>query len=392
MGNLVTVKNRPGTYRVVGKLGDNYHFAVAYCADNSCNVAQGSSIVLLREPKDLNRTETIDVKNNSRIDQSAITDIQNEFQRFEKISMEQYLALKKQKSPQLLNAQRMVYQFLQSSLIEILPPPIRATEEELENGFLVRQQVFNSPIIIQTGLEIIANELLKSEDLQCKTVINAIRFISVAADPSGNQTPGLDYVRNQLMIMHLVSAYVNNQVKGALPCQKEINDATILDPTLKDQYRPGCGPDSYMPDCNLSRGKFWDSETRMGVMTLGRAFGQTYYPFNGGGGSFRSGIFGQTKGYSASYSTATYFDAPGMKNRRHVGLQFYYDRPRLKGNLLDSAVVYKSIRTDEDPNAKSGWKSLAPSADDGVRTSELPKMDSQSVMVLFRSLAQDFIN
>lgn len=391
-GDLVTVENRPGTYRVVGKLGDNYHFAVAFCTDSSCNVTQGSSIVLSREPKQLKRTTTVEVKNNSRIDQSVITDIQNEFRGFDNISMTQYLALKKQKNPQLLNAQRMVHQLLQSSLIEMLPPPIRATEEELEEAFLTRQQVFNSPVIIQTGLEIIANELLKTEDLQCKTIVNAIRFISVAADPSGNQTPGLDYVRNQLLIMHLTAAYVNKQAKGSLPCQNEINDATILDPSLKNRYRPGCGPNSYSPDCDMSRGKFWDAETRMGVMVLGRAFGQPYYSFNGGGGPFRDGIFNQTKGYSANYSTATLFDAPGVSKRRAVGIDFYYTRPRLRGHILDSIVVFKSIRTDEDPNANSGWQTLGPSAPDGVRKSELPEMDSQSVMVLFKNLAQDFLN
>ncbi|MFS4458783.1 hypothetical protein [Bdellovibrio sp. HCB2-146] len=309
------------------------------------------------------------------VDKAALADLEREFQSFKGITMNQYLQLKKNHNPELLSAQRMMHQYIQSSIVQLVSNPGVATEEELQAEFHRRQQFFKSPVIFQTGLEIIAHELLKPvEEMKCSTVVTTLRFIALGVDGNGQETPGLDYVRNQLMLMHLYIAYVENKEKNSLPCQQEILDYTIQNPSLKNQYRPGCNQNSWDVSCHTDKGKFWDSETRLALMKIVRAYNDSdNFYFNGGGGRFRYGILGTGKGYSSSYETGTYLDAPTVKNRRPVLMIYQYQRPRPSGSLFDSQMQMSNFEGRD------------------VSPSEVPKINSQQVFDEYRKLAEGFL-
>lgn len=377
VGQLVRVPNQTQTYKVLGYYTQDNAMVLGICETGACN--QGSNHIAVNVSRERVRpTDKVSFGEDQAksVDNSVLAEIEREFQQFDGITMAQYLNLKKNRNSDLLNAQRMVKQYLDSTALQLTSDPSIATQNEINAEFNRRQQFYKSPLMIQTGLEIVAHELLKpQEKIQCPVVATALRFVALGVDGWGNKTPGLDYINNQLMIVHLYAAMVERNHGNALPCEQEFSDLTIKNPSLKNQYRPGCGPNSWDVRCQTEKGKFWDTETLMAITKLARTYVKNDYSFSGGGGSSRSGFFGMSKGYYASYETSIYFDAPEKAQRRWATLVFEYERPRPRGALFDSTV------------------SIIPSeGDTRVRKEEVPRVNSQQVMFEYGKLAEAFLD
>lgn len=313
------------------------------------------------------------------LDPQALADLANEFKAFEKVSMSQYLRLKESKNSQLANAQTMVLQYIDSSVLQVVPAPDRATQDEINAEYERREQYFRNPVMFQTGLEIIAHELVKpADEMKCPLVFKTLRFLALGVDGLGKTTPGLDYRRNQLMILHLYSAYVSNSEESSLPCEDELNSYIRTNPSLKNTYRPGCELQPWDITCLVTNGRYGDVESRIAAVKLARAFGaRDIYSFDGGGGSFRYGVLKMKSGIQGRYTAGTYFDSPEQKNRRWAKIEFAYSNPHPRGWLFNSSL--RLIGLDYEDS------SVAPA-------NEIPKMYSDVVFTEYGKLAKTFLN
>lgn len=378
VGNLVRATDYDDTFKVVGIYASSTErgeqFAVAVCSDRSC--AATAEPYFNFEGRELSKAQAVkqEFAKSKRIDSQVLQELQDQFRPFDNISPSQYLALKNAKNNLLLEAQKNLSQYLQSTVTELLPPPGRASAEQIRRANDLRQQFFASPTMVQTGFEILANELLKPENqVQCSLVVNTIRFAALGSDPWGRKAPGLDYVRNQLLIVHLYASYVRDMMRNALPCQAEINSQPMVRPELYEQYHPGC-PDTDT-DCELDRNRYVDAETRLGIMKMAKAFSdRDSFDFEGGMKRKSGGLFGNKHGFIARYTSTGLMDSGSSSNRRQVGLVFYYDSLQSDGAILNSSVSYEPLN----------GRRAAPA-------NLIPNLNSQQVMSLYQSLASEFL-
>jgi len=287
----------------------------------------------------------------TQFETEVVNELTTQFAPFKAINMDQYLALKHGKNAKLLEAQRNLYQYLQSTSIKMMPGPKEATGSWIEI-LDSRQQVFDNPAIVQTGLEILSREILKNEEAQCPTIINTIRFISGGIKQRGHQVPGLDYRRNQLLILHMLAAYSDDQYKNILPCQDVISDLTKRFPELKNQTFPNC------PTC--TPGKFFDRETRFSMMVLAKSFLYWMPQKNFNLWGAKSG-FG---GYMESLHLPVYINPPGED--RGWEEDFFI---QIKGPFDAKAFV-----NVKDPDTVYGG---------------IPERDSMQVMEMYAELAAE---
>ncbi|MFS4458784.1 hypothetical protein [Bdellovibrio sp. HCB2-146] len=312
------------------------------------------------------------------MDLQALADLESEFKVFEKISMAQYLRLKETKDARLVNAQTMVHQYIDSSVLQVVPAPDKATQDEINAEYERREQHFHNPVMFQTGLEIIAHELVKpADEMKCPLVFKTLRFLALGVDGLGKTTPGLDYRRNQLMLLHLYAAYVSNSEENALPCEDELNSYIRANPSLKNTYRPGCELQPWDITCLVTNGRYGDVESLIAAVKLARAFGsRDIYSFNGGGGSFRYGIFNTKSGFQGRYRAETYFDSPEQKNRRWAKAELVYSNPHPKNWLFNSSLRLAGFDYQDS--------AVAPAH-------EISKAYSDSVFIEYGNLAKSFL-
>ncbi|MFS4459129.1 hypothetical protein [Bdellovibrio sp. HCB2-146] len=242
------------------------------------------------------------------LDQAVVQEIGAQFASFKSINLQQYNQLKQSQNAQLLEAQRSLYQFLQSTMITTMPEPTKGAGDVKDWADMLdrRTQLFDNPVIVQTGFEILARELSKGiEGAQCSTVRNTIRFISTGVPSWGGKTPGLDYRNNLLLTAHMFSSYVDGQLPKILPCQDEILDFTKVQPELKFKKHENCW------DC--SPGKFIDLDTRVSLQVLAMPF-LAVTPFMRM--SIAGGDTGLFKSYVQSQFTHVFLTPPENKVAR----------------------------------------------------------------------------
>ncbi|MFS4458782.1 hypothetical protein [Bdellovibrio sp. HCB2-146] len=379
VGNFVRATDYDDTFKVVGIYASSNErgeqFAVAVCRDRSCSTT--SEPYFNFEGRELSKAQAVkqEFAKSKRIDSQVLQELQDQFRPFDNISPAQYVALKKAKNSSLIEAQRNLSQYLQSTVTELLPQPGRASAEQIRRANDLRQQFFASPTMVQTGFEILSNELLKPENqIQCSVVVNALRFTALGSDPWGRKAPGLDYVRNQLLVVHFYASYVRDMMKNALPCQAEINSQPMVRPELYEQYHEGCS-DAADTECELDRNRYVDAETRLGIMKMARAFNdRDSFDFEGAIKRKSGGLFGNKHGFIARYTSDGLMNSASSSERGRVGLVFYYDSLQLDGAILNSSVSYEPLN--------NRWAAPA---------SQVPNLNSQQVMSLYSSFAKEFL-
>jgi len=243
------------------------------------------------------------------LDQAVVQEIGAHFESFRTIDLSKYNQLKQTQNSQLLEAQRSLYQFLQSTMITTMPEPTKGAGDVKNWPQMLdrRTQLFDNPVIVQTGFEILARELSKgTKGAQCSTIRNTIRFISTGVPNWGGKTPGLDYRSNLLLTAHMFSAYVDGQIPNLLPCQDEIQDFTKVYPELKHKTPANCWL--------CEAGNFEDLDTRVSLQVLAMPFlAVTPFMKMSFAGSDRS----FAKAYTQSQRTHVFLTPPEKKSARH---------------------------------------------------------------------------
>lgn len=307
-------------------------------------ISVGSSMALAQDVKTYE----------TRLENDIVQDITTQFAAFKSVNMQQYLVLKKNKNAGLLNAQRALHQYLQSTSVTMMPAPL----VDLGSGWAKildsRPQIFENPVIVQTGLEILSQEILKQQQAQCLTVTNTLRFIAGGVNQWGKGFPGLDYRRNQLVILHMFAAYTDNQFPNILPCQEDINNLAKNYPELKNQTAPGC--------LICETGKFVDRETRISVMVLAKPFLQ-YVPW----AQLQAwGPESYFSGYKVRLRAPLYLKPPSQ-SRDPEGFGFL--DLQIKGHFSSKAMIRDY--------------------DDQEYLNDIPEKDSMEVFKFFADLAAD---
>jgi hypothetical protein len=290
----------------------------------------------------------------TRLENDIVQDITTQFAPFKSLNWKQYLALKESKNAKLLDAQRMMHQYLQSTSVTMMPGPTIELGDwvKIFNG---RPQIFDNPVIVQTGLEVLSQEIMKQEQAQCLTISNTLRFIASGVNQWGGKGfPGLDYRRNQLVILHMFAAYADNQFPDILPCQSDINDLAKNYPELRDKTAPGC--------VRCEKGKFVDRETRISTMVLARTFLQ-FYPW----AQLQAwGPESHFSGYKVRLRAPLYLN-PESRTQEFYGNGFL--DLQIKGHFSSKAMI-----RDED---------------DLDYVNDIPQKDSMEVFKYFAELAAD---
>jgi len=172
------------------------------------------------------------------IDVALLSELEQGFSNYSHLNFQQYLQLKANRDAKLLQAQRLVFQYLQSTPFQVMPETTSLTDLQWQQIVRSQNHLYANPVMFQTGLEILSNELmlpLQGRQTDCRMVGKTLRFLSygVGKDQTTSKMKSLE---SELIIMHIYAAFIGaKSFSQNFPCVEEFANIEIaqVKPELK---------------------------------------------------------------------------------------------------------------------------------------------------------------